>query len=129
MSENNDACKVILVGESGVGKTCIILRFISNEFHEGQNSTTGANYATKSLELKFKKFNKNLKYEIWDTAGQEKYRGLAKLFYKDAGIAILVYDISNKESFKDIKEYWYEQIKNETSKNISKIILYKYIYI
>ena len=123
----SESCKVILVGESGVGKTCIIVRFLKNEYADGTPSTTGANYASKTLE--FKEYNQKLQYEIWDTAGQEKYRGLARIFYKDAAIAILVYDICNRDSFEQIKKYWYEQIKNNGSVNISKIILFKYIYI
>ena len=123
----SEACKVILVGETGVGKTCIIVRFLNNEFYDGCPSTTGANYASKTLE--FKEYNKKLQYDIWDTAGQEKYRGLARIFYKDATLAILVYDVTNRNSFEQIKEYWYNQVKDNGSANISKIILYKYIYI
>ena len=123
----SEVCKVILIGEAGVGKTCIIVRFINNEYYENAPSTTGANYASKVLE--FKEYNKNLQYEIWDTAGEERYRGLAKIFYKDAAIAILVYDITNRKSFEEIKNYWYEQIRDNSSTNISKIILFKYIYI
>ena len=123
----SEVCKVILVGEAGVGKTCIIVRFINNEYYEGAPSTTGANYASKVLE--FKEYHKNLQYEIWDTAGEERYRGLAKIFYKDAAIAILVYDITNRKSFEKIKKYWHEQIKESSFSNISKIILFKYIYI
>ena len=119
-----DVCKVILVGESGVGKTCIIIRFINNEYYEEAPSTTGASFATQTFE--FEEYNKKLQYDIWDTAGQEKYRGLAKIFYKNAAIAILVYDITNRKSFEEIKNYWYEQIKNNGSPNISKIILFKY---
>ena len=120
-------CKVILVGETGVGKTCVIVRFLSNVFNDNPRSTTGANYASKTLE--FKDYNQSLQYDIWDTAGQEKYRGLAKIFYKDAAIAILVYDITNRKSFEELKTYWHEQIKDNGSPNISKIFLFKYIYI
>ena len=124
MAEN---CKVILIGESGVGKTCIIVRFIHEYFAENAVSTTGANYASKTLE--FKDYKKSLQYNIWDTAGQEKYRGLAKIFYKDADIAILVYDISDKKSFEELKQYWVDEIKHNCSTNLSKIILFKYIFI
>ena len=120
-------CKVILIGESGVGKTCIIVRFIHGYFTENTTSTTGANYASKILE--FKDYKKKLQYNIWDTAGQEKYRGLAKIFYKDADIAILVYDITNKKSFEELKKYWCDELNNNCSTNISKIILFKYIFI
>ena len=63
---------------------------------------------------------KSIKFEIWDTAGQEKYRSLTKIFYKDAGAAILVYDITRKESFEEIQKYWINQIKDFAPKNISK---------
>ena len=123
----SEVCKVILVGESGVGKTCLIVRFINNVFFEGSPSTTGANYASKVLE--FKEYKNSLQYDIWDTAGEERYRGLAKIFYKDAAIAILVYDITKRKTFEEIQNYWYKQIKDNSSSNISKIILFKYIYI
>ena len=112
-------CKVVLLGESGVGKTCIIARFINNTFEENLISTTGASYAGKTMT--FDEFGgKSIKFEIWDTAGQEKYRSLTKIFYKDAGAAILVYDITRKESFEEIQKYWINQIKEFAPKNISK---------
>ena len=117
--EDDDAqtCKVVLLGESGVGKTCIIARFINNTFEENLISTTGASYAGKTMT--FDEYDgKSIRFEIWDTAGQEKYRALTKIFYKDAGVAILVYDITRKESFDEIKEYWYNQIKECAPKNI-----------
>ena len=111
--------KVVLLGESGVGKTCIIARFINNTFEENLISTTGASYAGKTMT--FDEYQgQSIKFEIWDTAGQEKYRSLTKIFYKDAGVAILVYDITRKESFEEIKKYWYNQIKEFAPKNISK---------
>ena len=72
------------------------------------------------------KFDKNqvLNFEIWDTAGQEKYRSLTQIFYKDASIAILVYDITNKDSFEELQNYWYEQIKDSAPKNIGKFIIF-----
>ena len=119
--EDDDAqtCKVVLLGESGVGKTCIIARFINNTFEENLISTTGASYAGKTMT--FDEYDgKSIKFEIWDTAGQEKYRSLTKIFYKDAGAAILVYDITRKESYEEIQKYWYNQIKDHAPKNISK---------
>ena len=112
-------CKVVLLGESGVGKTCIIARFINNTFEENLISTTGASYAGKTMT--FDEYDgKSIRFEIWDTAGQEKYRSLTKIFYKDAGAAILVYDITRKESYEEIQKYWYNQIKDHAPKNISK---------
>ena len=122
MGDEDDAaqtCKVVLLGESGVGKTCIIARFINNTFEENLISTTGASYAGKTMT--FDEYGgKSIKFEIWDTAGQEKYRSLTKIFYKDAGAAILVYDITRKESYEEIKKYWINQIKDFAPKNISK---------
>ena len=117
--ENAQSCKVVLLGESGVGKTSIISRFINNVFGENIISTTGASYAGKTMT--FDEFEgKAIKFEIWDTAGQEQYRSLTKIFYKDAPAAILVYDITRKDSFLELKNYWYDQVKETAPKNISK---------
>lgn len=92
-------------------------------------TTTGASFAAKSLMID--KHNTEIKFEIWDTAGQEKFRSLTKLFYKDASIAILVYDITRKESFDELVNYWYRQVKETVSSNISNIDIFNlalYIY-
>ena len=130
MSDDLDvkSCKVVLLGESGVGKTCIISRYTSNIFEDNGISTTGASYCAKTLS--FEEYGgKTIKFEIWDTAGQEKYRALNKIFYKDASVAILVYDITRKDSFDEIKNYWYDQVKDYSPKDISKIIFYLIKYI
>jgi small GTP-binding protein len=113
-----ESFKVVLVGESGVGKTSIITQFIDQTFQEDQQSTTGGTFSTKSVKCGN---NKTLKFEIWDTAGQERYRSLTKMFYKDANAAILVYDITRKDSFEQLKLYWAEQIK-ECPENIILVI-------
>lgn len=119
--EDEKACKVVLLGEAGVGKTSIISRFIHNKFEENLETTTGASYAGKNMIFK-DYHNTVVKFEIWDTAGQEKYRSLTQIFYKDASIAILVYDITNEESFDEIQNYWIEQIRESAPKNIGKYI-------
>ena len=118
-------CKVVLLGESAVGKTCIISRFIDNVFEQNIITTTGASYATKSIVFKDYK-NKIVRFEIWDTAGQEKYRSLSKIFYKDASIAILVYDITSSQSFEEMKNFWYKEIKDSAPEDISIIFLIFY---
>ena len=86
--EGAQCCKVVLLGESGVGKTCIISRYINDTFDENGMSTTGASYVGKNMT--FDEYGgRSIKFDIWDTAGQEKYRALTKIFYKDASIAIL----------------------------------------
>ena len=110
------SCKVVLVGDSGVGKTCIISRYISGAFNQNSPSTNGASYASKLIT--FEDINKTISLDIWDTAGQEKYKSLTKFFYKDAAVAILVYDVTSKSSFESMKSFWYGQIQDFGSKNI-----------
>ena len=110
------SCKVVLVGDSGVGKTCIISRYISGAFNQNSPSTNGASYASKLIT--FEDLKKTISLDIWDTAGQEKYKSLTKFFYKDAAVAILVYDVTNRNSFESMKNFWYGQIKDFGSKNI-----------
>ena len=102
-----ETVKVVLLGEAGVGKTCIISQFISGIFDPDTISSLSAQFITKTLD--YKKYNKSLKFEIWDTAGQERFRSLAKIFYKDAKVICLVYDITSKRSFEELKNFWYEQ--------------------
>ena len=124
-SNNALSCKVVLIGESGVGKTSIISRYTNNTFSSILMSTTGASFATKTLMLEEE--NQSVKFEIWDTAGQERYRSLAKVFYKNAAVCVLVYDITRKASFDELKKYWINQIKEHGAKNISKYNYYSYL--
>ena len=118
-------CKVVLLGESGVGKTCIIARFINNTFEDNIMSTTGASYAGKTLT--FDEYQgKSIKFEIWDTAGQEKYRSLTKIFYRDAKVIILVYDVTKEFSFNSLKDFWYKEIiENVDGKPLFAIVANK----
>ena len=109
-------CKVVLIGESGVGKTSIINRYISNTFSNVLTATPGASFTSKTLFLK--EYNQSIKFEIWDPAGQEKYRALAKVFYKTAAVCILVYDITRKTSFEELKNYWVNEVKANASPNM-----------
>ena len=102
-----ETIKVVLLGEAGVGKTCIIAQFISNVFDPDTISSLSAQFISKQIELK--DIKKIIKFDIWDTAGQERFRALAKIFYKDAKVICLCYDITSKKSFTELKEYWYEQ--------------------
>jgi small GTP-binding protein len=110
-----ESFKVVLVGESGVGKTSIITQFIDQTFQEDIQSTTGGTFSTKSVVCDGGKI---LKFEIWDTAGQEKYRSLTTMFYKDANAAVMVYDVTRKDSFEEMKNYWANQIKENSPENI-----------
>ena len=111
---NAESLKVVLLGESGVGKTSIISQLMEQEFNDEQTATTGATFSTKTMVFD----NKGICFEIWDTAGQEKYRALTKMFYKDAGAAILVYDITRQASFEELKNYWANQVRENAPKKI-----------
>ena len=116
--ENQISVKVVLLGESGVGKTSIISQYISNKFNPKCHTSVSAQFISKTKE--FKKYSKFIKFDIWDTVGQERYRSLAKIFYKDARIIIFVYDITNEFSFTSIKDFWYK----ETSENTENDTIY-----
>ena len=119
--EENEAenFKIVLIGETGVGKTSIISQFVDDTFQEDLQASTGGTFSSKTLILDE---GKALKFDIWDTAGQERYRSLTKLFYKDSNAAILVYDITRHETFDELKNYWINQIKESTNTNIILVI-------
>ena len=124
-------CKVVVIGESGVGKTSIIQRFKENTFTYSTKVSTGANYYRK--EIIFEDENKSINFEVWDTAGTERYRSLAKVFYKNAPVCVLVYDITKKKSFEELKNFWVKEIEYntlpDTSKNNIYIIIVTIFYI
>ena len=105
--DSTEHYKIVLIGEAGVGKTSIISQFIEQIFQEDLQASTGGTFSSKSLILDN---GKTIKLDIWDTAGQEKYRSLTNLFYKDSNAAILAYDICRVESFEEIKNYWVKQM-------------------
>ena len=110
--------KTILVGESRVGKTSIISRFINPSNKELK--ATAIESVTKSLSIGGKYISLYITFDMCDTMGQEKFRALPKIFYKDAGVIIFVYDISEKKSFDEIKNYWYQRIKKNVTKFFHK---------
>jgi Ras-related protein Rab-22 len=115
-NQENITCKVVLVGESGVGKTSIINRYLNNTYNENQKSTFAPKFKNKVLN--YPEYNKSISFDIWDTAGQEAYRSITKNFYVNAAIGVMVYDIRNRESFENIKKYWSQQLKDSGVQNI-----------
>ena len=107
MPDEPPSIKITLLGNPGVGKTCIISRYIDNVFNENNASTIGANYSEKIINKKGKEYQ----LDIWDTAGQEKFHSLGKHFYKDSYVVCLVYDIVNQESLDALKSVWYPDLQ------------------
>ena len=105
MSLNDDGIKVILLGETSVGKTSLIKVSIDKHFKSLEEVTLSFNYSVKKFNYNGKEYTFNL----WDTIGQEKYRSLTKMFVNNSKIIILVYDITVQKSFKQL-EYWYNQV-------------------
>ena len=121
--DGSEIFKIILIGESGVGKTSIISQFVDHDFQREQRATTGGTFSTKSIKCSNGKI---LNYEIWDTAGQERYRAITTMFYKDSNAVILVYDITRNDSFDELKSYWIEQVKEKANNVILAIAANKY---
>lgn len=105
--------KVVLLGDAGVGKSSIVLRYVTDSFKTDADGTVGASYMGKIVS-----FNDSMvKLNIWDTAGQERYHSLAKMYYRDANAALLVYDITKKNSFEGMKR-WYNEVKQNSNADI-----------
>ena len=112
---NDDSVyKVLILGDSSVGKTCFLLKYTDRVFNEVYMSTIGLDYRLKTLTLKN---GKKVKLQIWDTAGQDRFRTITKNYYKGANGIILIYDITSTETYENV-ENWISQIKEEASPNV-----------
>ena len=105
--------KLVLVGDSGVGKTNILSKFVRDIFSEDSKTTIGVEFATKTIKIN----NKTARIQIWDTAGQERYRAITNSYYRGANAAMIVFDITNSISFKNVPK-WEEEIRNNSDGNI-----------
>ena len=112
----SDDCvyKVLLLGDSTVGKTCFLLRYCDKTFQEAHLSTIGLDYRLKTMTLKS---GKNIKLQSWDTAGQDRFRAITKNYYKGANGIILIYDVTNVQSYENVKN-WISQIREEANPNV-----------
>jgi len=107
-SQTKNNFKIVFLGRSGVGKTSVTLRFCRDTFQDGTEATIGASFVTKIMPIK----ERQVKFEIWDTAGQERYRALTPMYYRNADAAVLVYDITDAESFTALQSWYQELHKN-----------------
>ncbi|KAJ1400059.1 ras family-domain-containing protein [Ochromonadaceae sp. CCMP2298] len=106
--------KVVLLGDSGVGKSSLVLRFVTNNFKPYSESTIGASFMSKMITVS----GKQIKFQIWDTAGQEKYHSLAPMYYRGAAAAVVVYDITRAASFKTLR-HWVDELRSKGPKDIA----------
>lgn len=108
------AVKLVLLGEAAVGKSSLVLRFVSNDFQENKEPTIGAAFLTQKCTIG----ERTIKYEIWDTAGQERFASLAPMYYRNAQAAIVVYDITKPASFIKAR-HWVKELHEQANRDIT----------
>ena len=110
--------KLIIVGDTNVGKTNIMSKYIKDQFNITSKSTIGVEFGTKILEID----NKKVKAQIWDTAGQERYKSITSAYYKGAKGAFIVYDITNKSTFESVDK-WIKDLNSYGDKNLTMLLI------
>jgi small GTP-binding protein len=115
--------KVVLIGNSGVGKTCLVRRFTQGVFPRGQGATIGVDFMIKTLEVEHSSGQREaVKLQIWDTAGQERFRSITQSYYRSAHALILVYDISCQPTFDALSD-WIREIQEYANPKVLKILV------
>ncbi|KAL7837593.1 hypothetical protein AOLI_G00246540 [Acnodon oligacanthus] len=110
--------KIVLVGDVGVGKTCVVQRFKTGTFIERQGNTIGVDFTMKTMEIQ----GKRVKLQIWDTAGQERFRTITQSYYRSTNGAIITYDITKRSSFMSVPK-WMEDVKKYGGSNIVPLLI------
>ena len=124
-SQNYDfTFKVLMIGNSCVGKSNILLRFSENVFHESFLPTIGVDFKIKNIDID----DKVVKLHIWDTAGQERFKTITATYYKGAHGIILVYDITDRQTFSDL-ENWLEECRNNGSPEVVPLLVFMYFIV
>merc|ERR1719189_995090 len=110
--------KLLLIGDSGVGKSCLLLRFADDTYTESYISTIGVDFKIRTVELD----GKTCKLQIWDTAGQERFRTITSSYYRGAHGIIIVYDVTDLESFDNVRQ-WLSEIDSYASETVNKLLV------
>jgi len=117
-SEYDYLFKLLLIGDSGVGKSCLLLRFADDTYTESYISTIGVDFKIRTIELE----GKTIKLQIWDTAGQERFRTITSSYYRGAHGIIVVFDVTDQESFNNVKQ-WLHEIDRYACQNVKKLLV------
>ncbi|KAL3898841.1 MAG: hypothetical protein SGCHY_002467 [Lobulomycetales sp.] len=110
--------KLLLIGDSGVGKSCLLLRFADDTYTESYISTIGVDFKIRTIELE----GKTVKLQIWDTAGQERFRTITSSYYRGAHGIIVVYDVTDQETFNNVKQ-WLQEIDRYANEGVNKLLV------
>ena len=110
--------KIVLIGDTSVGKTNILSKYLSNEFDPDSKATVGVEFGTRDFQIE----NNKVKVQIWDTAGQERYRSITNAYYKGAKGSLLVYDITNPKTFENLDK-WLSDLKGNAEEKISVVLI------
>ncbi|CAN6565163.1 unnamed protein product [Malus baccata var. baccata] len=110
--------KLLLIGDSGVGKSCLLLRFADDSYLDSYISTIGVDFKIRTVDQD----GKTIKLQIWDTAGQERFRTITSSYYRGAHGIIIVYDVTDQESFNNVKQ-WLNEIDRYASENVNKLLV------
>lgn len=110
--------KLLLIGDSGVGKSCLLLRFSEDSFTPSFITTIGIDFKIRTIEID----GKRIKLQIWDTAGQERFRTITTVYYRGAMGILLVYDVTDQKSFENIKT-WFGNVEQHASEDVNKILI------
>jgi small GTP-binding protein len=110
--------KIVVVGDSGVGKSNILTRYVQNEFNQDSKATVGVELSTKTYKIN----DKYVKVHLWDTAGQERYKSITAAYYKGAKGAMIVYDMTRPETFNNVDK-WFNEIREYGEKNVQLILV------
>ena len=110
--------KVVIVGDSSVGKTNLLSRFVNNSFNQNSRNTIGVDFSAVDLSIN----GQNIKAQFWDTAGQEKYRSIASAYYKNAQGIIITYDVTREQTFKNVNS-WYNELREQGEPDVEIILI------
>jgi Ras-related protein Rab-1A len=118
MDEYDHLFKVLLIGDSSVGKTSVLLRYVDDKFNAEFQTTIGVDFKVSTMSVN----NKQIKLQLWDTAGQDRFKNIVASYYRGAHGIILVYDITNQASFQNVQR-WFDEAQNYLQKSVPKILI------